>query len=63
VNQLTEMAVRAMSPAINDPFTAMTCLDYLVEGLALFARRGAKFPNIWDRHGKLRLVFDPVTFD
>ena len=26
VNQLAEMAVRAMSPAINDPFTAMTCL-------------------------------------
>ena len=29
VNQLVEMAVRAMSPAINDPFTAMTCLDYI----------------------------------
>ncbi len=35
VNQLVEMAVRAMSPAINDPFTAMTCLDYLGQGLAL----------------------------
>jgi uncharacterized membrane protein len=36
VNQLVEMAVRAMSPAINDPFTAMTCLDYVGSGLALF---------------------------
>ncbi len=40
VNQLVEMAVRAMSPAINDPFTAMTCLDYLGEWLALFIRQG-----------------------
>ncbi len=42
VNQLTEMAVRAMSPAINDPFTAMTCLDHLSEGLGLFIQQGRK---------------------
>jgi uncharacterized membrane protein len=63
VNQLTEMAVRAMSPAINDPFTAMTCLDYIGDGLALFAKRGERSPHIYDSHGNLRLVFDPVTFD
>lgn len=63
INQLTEMAIRAMSPAINDPFTAMTCLDYIGEGLALFARRGAISPNIYDMHGQLRLVFEPVTFE
>ena len=63
VNQLTEMAVRAMSPAINDPFTAMTCLDYIGDGLALFSRQGMISPNIYDSHGQLRLVFDPVTFD
>ena len=39
VNQLVEMAVRAMSPAINDPFTAMTCLDHLGDGLAKFVRQ------------------------
>jgi len=44
VNQLVEMAVRAMSPAINDPFTAMTCLDYVGNGLALFIRQGEKNP-------------------
>jgi len=63
VNQLTEMAVRAMSPAINDPFTAMTCLDYIGNGLALFVRRGPISPYIYDRDGQLRIVFDPVTFD
>jgi uncharacterized membrane protein len=63
VNQLVEMAVRAMSPAINDPFTAMTCLDHLRNGLALFAQRREEAPNIYDGKGQLRLVFEPVTFD
>jgi uncharacterized membrane protein len=63
VNQLAEIAIRAMSPAINDPFTAMTCLDFIGDGLALFARKGAINPNISDSHGYLRLIFEPVTFN
>ena len=63
INQLVEMAVRAMSPAINDPFTAMTCLDHIGVGLALFVRQGEENLNTYDRRGKLRLVFEPVTFD
>jgi uncharacterized membrane protein len=63
VNQLVEMAVRAMSPAINDPFTAMTCLDYIGEGLALFIQQGEKSANFFDLDGKLRLVIEPVTLE
>jgi uncharacterized membrane protein len=63
VNQLVEMAVRAMSPAINDPFTAMTCLDYIGESLALFIRHGEKGSHYYDLEGRLRLVFEPVTFE
>ena len=63
VNQLVEMAVRAMSPAINDPFTAMTCLDYVGNGLAVFIRQGEKSPHYYDRDGQLRLVLEPITFD
>lgn len=62
VNQLVEMAVRAMSPAINDPFTAMTCLDYLGEGLALFLKQGEKNSCYYDQDMRLRLVLEPVTF-
>ena len=62
VNQLTEMAVRAMSPAINDPFTAMTCLDHMADGLLKFMRQGEKGFYYTDRDGKLRLVQEPVTF-
>jgi uncharacterized membrane protein len=63
VNQLTEMAVRAMSPAINDPFTAMTCLDHMGEGLAKFIRQGERVSHYTDRDGKLRLLLEPVTFE
>jgi uncharacterized membrane protein len=62
VNQLVEMAVRAMSPAINDPFTAMTCLDHIGEGLALFIRHGEKSSCYYDQNNQLRLILEPVTF-
>lgn len=63
VNRLVEMAVRAMSPAINDPFTAMTCLDHIGNGLALFAKQGGENLNTYDREGQLRLVFEPFSFE
>jgi uncharacterized membrane protein len=51
-----------MSPAINDPFTAMTCLDHIGEGLALFIQQGEKSPYYYDRDNRLRLILEPVTF-
>jgi uncharacterized membrane protein len=63
VNQLVEMAVRAMSAAINDPFTAMTCLDYLGDGLALFIGQSERRTQYFDQHGRLIFVLEPVTSD
>lgn len=63
VSLLSEMALRSMSPAINDPYTAMTCLDYLEKGLSLFARQGETRSRYYDRDGGLRLVLEPVTLD
>jgi uncharacterized membrane protein len=60
INQLVEIAVRAMSPAINDPFTAVTCLDYLADGLAKYARYGESNPDFYDDAGRLRLVYEPA---
>jgi uncharacterized membrane protein len=62
VKQLTEMAVRAMSPAINDPFTAMTCLDHIGDGLVKFVQQGARGSHYSDQDGQLRLILEPVTF-
>lgn len=61
INQLVEVAVRAMSPAINDPFTANTCLDYLADGLAKYLQYDEIDPNFYDEDGKLRLIFEPPS--
>jgi uncharacterized membrane protein len=39
VNQLVEIAVRALSPGLNDPFTAITCVDHLGSVLCRLATR------------------------
>ncbi len=43
VGQLVEIALRALSPGINDPFTAITCLDRLTSACILMSRRD--FPH------------------
>ncbi|UTV30620.1 DUF2254 domain-containing protein [Photobacterium atrarenae] len=43
LNQMVEIALRALSPGINDPFTAMTCLDRLGAVLSLLSCR--QFPH------------------
>jgi uncharacterized membrane protein len=62
VDQLVEIAVRAQSSGIRDPFTAMTCLDHIGHSLAQFIRQGEITPNICDPEGRLRLIIQPVTF-
>ena len=49
--------------AINDPYTAITCLDYLEKGLSLFARQGEARSRYHGPDGRLRLVLEPVTMD
>ncbi|KHL70689.1 hypothetical protein SF06_07730 [Pseudomonas flexibilis] len=62
VNQLVEIAVRALSPGINDPFTAMACLDRLGIGLVQVAGRQPPAPQRLDSDGTLRLIAPPLTF-
>ncbi len=60
--QLTEIAVKAMSPGINDPGTAITCIDYLTE---LFALRMLKKDNSYvvNNDNKAVVSLDTVDFD
>lgn len=55
--QLVEVAVRALSPSLNDPFTAVACLDWLGAGLCRAARGRAPGPVRADREGRPRLVY------
>jgi uncharacterized membrane protein len=62
IHQLVEIAVRALSPGINDPFTAVACVDRLGSALCRLAQR--KMPSAYrhDEQHRLRLVVAPITF-
>jgi uncharacterized membrane protein len=61
--QLAEVAVRALSPSVNDPFTAIACLDWLGAGLCRAARGYEPGPVRTDDGGRPRLLFRaPLTF-
>jgi uncharacterized membrane protein len=60
---LTEIAVRAISPAINDPFTAESCIDELSSGLCQMAGRVIPSPYRYDDKGRLRVIAAPFSFD
>jgi uncharacterized membrane protein len=60
-DQLVEVAVRALSPGINDPFTAETCIDRLGQALSRLARRSLPDAQRFDSEGRLRVVARIVT--
>ena len=62
IRQLVEVAVRALSPGINDPHTAMSVLDRL--GAALCDVADRHLPNgLTFRAGKLVLIMPAVDYD
>jgi len=63
IHQMVEVALRALSPGINDSFTAITCVDYLGAALARCAGLPSPEPLHYDRAGRLRVVSRPETFD
>jgi uncharacterized membrane protein len=63
VRQLVEIAVRAQSTGVNDPFTAIAALDRLTASLARIMRRGPA-KRIWcDGGGRVRVVADVSSFE
>jgi uncharacterized membrane protein len=63
IDQLVEVALRALSPGINDPFTAISCIEWL--GAALIRVAGREIPSRWRRNddGKLRILTDATDFE
>jgi uncharacterized membrane protein len=60
IDQLVEIAIRALSPAVNDTFTALTCIDWISAGLATISGRRLEEGVYRGRSGKVRLIeLDP----
>jgi uncharacterized membrane protein len=62
VNQLVEIAIRALSPGVNDPFTAMTCVDRLGSALCRLAQQDVPSPFRYDTQDQLRVITSVFTF-
>lgn len=63
IHQMVEIAARALSPGINDPYTAISCIDNLTATLCYLA--GVKFPSgcRHDEAGRLRVVAAVLEFE
>jgi uncharacterized membrane protein len=63
MERITEVAVRCLSPGINDPFTALACIDQLgriINELRHYSEPGTCFR---DESENVRLVMPPVLFE
>jgi uncharacterized membrane protein len=64
IEQLVEVAIRSLSTGINDPFTALACIDWIGAGLSKIAGKDFPSPYRYDTFGNLRLFFErPITFE
>ncbi|WP_160152929.1 DUF2254 domain-containing protein [Microbulbifer sp. ALW1] len=62
IRQLAQIAVRALSPGVNDPFTAYSCIDRLIDGIGVILQR-PPLPNCFhDTNNQLRLVTRELDF-
>lgn len=62
VVQLVEIALRGLSPGVNEPYTALVCVDWLGAGLRCLAEREFLPTRICDRQGIERVVAKRLTF-
>jgi uncharacterized membrane protein len=62
VDQLVEIAIRALSPAVNDTFTALACIDWLGDGLCKIAERWHPVSVHRDATGHVRVIVVTVEF-
>jgi len=63
VDQLVQVATCALSPGVNDPFTAIYCINWLTAALGKLAEREIPSRFRFDDAGELRIVSVPVDFE
>ncbi len=63
IHQMVEIAARALSPGVNDPFTAIVCIDNLTATMCYLAQ--VKFPSkYWvDDKKELRVIANTLDFE
>jgi len=62
-NELVEIAIRALSPGLNDTFTAITCIQWICAGLSSVAKRRPPSRYRCDDRSTVRLIADAASFE
>jgi uncharacterized membrane protein len=62
VDQLVEICIRALSPAVNDTFTALTCIDWIGDSLCKVTGRWQPTRVHRDASGTVRLIATQTTY-
>jgi uncharacterized membrane protein len=63
IRLLVDIAIRALSPAVNDPTTAVQALDQIEDLLLRLGRRHVELGELYDRDGVLRVVVPFPTWE
>ena len=63
IRRLVEIAQRSLSPGINDPTTALYCMDRLREAFVRLAGRAVPSARRLDDTGRLRVVSAPAALE
>jgi uncharacterized membrane protein len=63
IAQIVEIAIRALSPAVNDTFTGVACVDWLADALLTFADKPPLEGNWYDAAGELRVWMPAVRIE
>ncbi|MGB8002068.1 MAG: DUF2254 family protein, partial [Anaerobacillus sp.] len=62
IQKLVEIALRAISPGINDPNTAINCINRLGRVLSRLGQKHIPQPLYHDNQKNLRVITKPVTY-
>jgi uncharacterized membrane protein len=63
LDQLVEICIRALSPAVNDTFTALTCIDWIGDSLCKVTGRWQPTHVYRDSAGTVRVIASQITYE
>jgi uncharacterized membrane protein len=63
IDQLVEIAIRALSPAVNDTYTAMTCVDWLGDSLCKIVKWWHPARVHRDEQGFVRVIAPQPSYE
>lgn len=60
IQKLVEIALRAISPSVNDPHTAINCINRIAALISEIDKNHLEASQLYDTDGKLRIIYKPL---